>query len=54
MARTYPFRPIPGGWQASLAVLPGEPAVNLLIKGGGPLLIRELVLEVQPLPEAPV
>jgi hypothetical protein len=48
------FDPAPGGWEASLAVLPGEPAVNLLLKGGGPLLLRELVLEVQPPSEAPV
>jgi len=53
-ARMCPLQPTPEGFQASLAVLPGEPAVNLLLEGGGPLLIRELVLEVQPLPEAPV
>jgi hypothetical protein len=42
------------GWEASFVVQPGEPAVNLLLKGGGPLLLEELVLEVQPQPEAPV
>jgi len=53
-ARRSPLNPTSDGWEASLVVLPGEPAVNLLLKGGGPLLLRELVLEVQPLPEAPV
>jgi hypothetical protein len=53
-ARVEPFRPATDGWEASLAVLPGERAVNLLLRGGGPLLLRELVLEVQPPAEAPV
>ena len=53
-ARASPFSSAPGGWEASFAVLPGEPAVNLLLKEGGPLLLRELVLEVQPLPETTV
>ena len=40
--------------RSTLAVLPGERAVNLLLRGGGPLLLRQLVLEVQPPAEAPV
>jgi hypothetical protein len=46
--RLSSFTAAPDGWTVSLVVLPGERAVNLLLKGGGPLLLRELVLEVQP------
>jgi hypothetical protein len=53
-ARTSAFSPTSDGWAASLVVLPGERAVNLLLTGGGPLLLRQLVLEVQPQAEAPV
>jgi len=53
-ARPSAFSPTSDGWAASLVVLPGERAVNLLLTGGGPLLLRRLVLEVQPQAEAPV
>jgi hypothetical protein len=42
------------GWEASFVVLPGERAVNLLFRGGGPLLLRELTLAVQPQAGGPV
>jgi hypothetical protein len=53
-ARLEACRPVSDGWEASFVVLPGERAVNLLLRGGGPLLLRQLVLEVQPPAEAPV
>ncbi len=46
--RSSSFTTTSDGWTASLVVLPAERAVNLLLKGGGPLLLRQLVLEVQP------
>jgi hypothetical protein len=53
-ARSSPFSPSPGGWTASFVVPSGERTVNLLLKGGGPLLLRQVVLEVQPPAHAPV
>jgi hypothetical protein len=52
--RASPLSPASDGWEGSFAVLPGEQAVTLLLKGGGPLLLRHLALEVQPPAEAPV
>jgi hypothetical protein len=42
------------GWEASLAVQPGERAVNLLLKGGGPLVLVDVGLTVQPPAKGPV
>lgn len=48
------FRPSPGGWEASFVVRPGEHAVDLRVRGGGPLLLRGLTLEAQPPGAGPV
>jgi hypothetical protein len=42
------------GWKASFTVRPGERAVNLLLVGGGPLLVRRLTLRLQPDAPGPV
>jgi hypothetical protein len=54
VAREAPFASTAGGWEAAFAVRPGERAVTLLIKGGGPLLVTGLTLRVQPPGAGPV
>ena len=43
-----PTRPGPSGWEADFEVRPGERAVSLRLRGGGPILLRGLRLSVQP------
>ena len=52
--RLSPSRPTPGGWEADFVVLPGESAVSLILKGGGPALVRGLAVTLQPLAAGPV
>lgn len=40
--------PTEAGWGASFVVRPGEKAVNLVLMGGGPLLVRRVTLRLQP------
>ncbi len=40
--------PSPVGWEAGLEVRPGERAVGLRLRGGGPILLRGLRLSAQP------
>jgi hypothetical protein len=47
-ARLVPARPAADGWEAEFDVRPGERAVDLRLRGGGPLLLRRLELSVQP------
>jgi hypothetical protein len=54
VAREAPFAPSDGGWEAAFVVRPGERAVTLLLKGGGPLLVTGLTLRVQPPGSGPV
>ena len=48
VAREAPCASSAAGWEAPFAVRPGERAVTLLLKGGGPLLVTDLTLRVQP------
>jgi hypothetical protein len=41
-------RLLPTGWEADFVVLPGERAVSLILKGGGPALVRGLSLGFNP------
>jgi hypothetical protein len=52
--RVGPARVVPGGLEAEFSVLPGEGASTLRLRGGGPLLVRGLVLRVQPPGAGPV
>jgi hypothetical protein len=45
---------VAGGWQADFEVRPGEPAVGLRLRGGGPMLLKGLRLSVQPAGPGPV
>lgn len=47
-------RPAPSGWEADFEVRPGERAVSLRLRGGGPILLRGLRLSVQPEGTGPV
>jgi hypothetical protein len=47
-ARWRDTRPVPGGWEADFEVRPGERAVGLRLRGGGPMLLKALSLSVQP------
>jgi hypothetical protein len=53
-ARVCPARPGPSGWEAEFEVRPGERAVSLRLRGGGPILLRGLRLSVQPAGAGPV
>jgi hypothetical protein len=53
-ARWRSARPVPGGWEADFAVLPGERAVSLSVRGGGPMLLKGLRLSIQPPAPGPV
>jgi hypothetical protein len=44
--RVVPARPFATGWEADFVVRPGERAVSLILRGGGPALVRALSLEV--------
>jgi hypothetical protein len=46
--RVSPSRPRTDGWEASFVVRPGERAVSLLLRDGGPALVRDFSLTVQP------
>jgi hypothetical protein len=50
LPRTSALGAGPRGGEAPFVVLPGERAVNLLLKGGGPLVLVELAVAVQPPP----
>jgi hypothetical protein len=52
--RASHFRAGRMGWEAPLAVLPGEGAVTLVLKGGGPLVLVQIGVSVQPTAEGPV
>jgi hypothetical protein len=52
--RTSAFQAGRLGWEAPLVILPGERAVNLLLKGGGPLVLVELRIAVEPHAGGPV
>jgi hypothetical protein len=47
-------RVVPGGLEADFSVLPGDGAMSLALRGGGPALVRGLVLRVQPPAAGPV
>ena len=53
-ARVSPARPSASGWQADFEVRPGERAVSLRLRGGGPILLKRLRLSVQPEDPGPV
>jgi hypothetical protein len=53
-ARVSPARPAPAGWEADFEVRPGERAVSLRLRGGGPILLKGLRLSVQPGGTGPV
>jgi hypothetical protein len=42
----------PGGYEATFEVPPGEPAVSLLVRGGGPMLVQELRVRAQAQPSS--
>ena len=52
--RMSPTRPAPSGWEADFEVRPGERAVSLRLRGGGPILLKGLRLSVQPEGGGPV
>jgi hypothetical protein len=52
--RKTSFVPVASGWDTAFVVRPGERAVTLLLEGGGPLLVNELVLTLQPSRPGPV
>jgi hypothetical protein len=52
--RKTAFVTVPGGWDGAFEVRPGERAVTLLLEGGGPLLVNELALTLQPSGPGPV
>jgi hypothetical protein len=52
--RVSPTRPAPSGWEADFDVRPGERAVSLRLRGGGPILLKRLRLSVQPEGTGPV
>jgi hypothetical protein len=52
--RVSPARPVPSGWEADFEVRPGERAVSLRLRGGGPILLKGLRLAVQPAGTGPV
>ena len=52
--RKTSFVPAASGWDTAFVVRPGERAVTLLLEGGGPLLVNELVLTLQPSRPGPV
>jgi hypothetical protein len=47
-----PFKPGEGGWEADFEVQGGE--TTLLLRGGGALLLRSILLQAQPLETLPV
>jgi hypothetical protein len=53
-ARRTPLSRMAGGFEAAFDVWPGETAVTVLVRGGGPFLLKELRLEVQPSAGPPV
>jgi len=52
--RVSPTRPAASGGEARFEVRPGERAVSLRLRGGGPILLRGLRLSVQPEDTGPV
>ncbi len=52
--RASPVQPTPSGVVADFVVRPGEKAVSLILRGGGPLLLRSLEVGVQPATAGPV
>jgi hypothetical protein len=52
--RSSPFAPAPAGVQAEFSVAAGERAVTLRLRGGGPRLLRRVVVEAQPCGGGPV
>jgi len=46
--RVSPAQPRADGWDVAFAVRPGERAVSLLLRGGGPALVRDFSLTIQP------
>jgi hypothetical protein len=48
VSREASFDSSTGGWEAAFVVRPGEQAVTLLLRGGGPLVVAGLTLRVQP------
>ena len=52
--RVSAARPAPSGWEADFEVRPGERAVSLWLRGGGPILLKRLRLTVQPEGTGPV
>ena len=52
--RSSTFRREGGGFEADFTVDPSAPAVTLLLRGGGPLLLRRVFLTAQPYAGGPV
>jgi hypothetical protein len=52
--RVSPVRSTPTGGEALFEVRTGERAVNLRLRGGGPILLRRVTLSVQPAGRGPV
>jgi hypothetical protein len=52
--RPCPTRPTPSGGEADFEVRPAERAVNLRLRGGGPILLERLRLSIQPEGTGPV
>jgi hypothetical protein len=52
--RRMALRRVPGGFEADIEARPGERSLTLLVRGGGPFLLKELRLEVQPSGRPPV
>jgi len=52
--RFAPLSASPMGWEAGFEVRPGERAVSLWLRGGGPILLKRLRLTVQPEGTGPV
>jgi len=53
-SRLAKARPVPDGLEADFEVLPGEPAVDVRARGGGPMLLKGFRLAVQPVASGPV
>ena len=53
-ARRAPLRRAPGGFEGDFEGGPGEPALTLVVRGGGPFLLREVRLMAQPSGRGPV
>ena len=53
-SRSRPARPVPGGFEADFDVRAGETAVDLRLRGGGPILLKGFELSAQPSGGGPV